>query len=321
MCSKMEFVPVTPHVGWCRAATNIGVIADRLGETHVLYVIDSGTSANDGRALLALLGSRFPQARLRAVINTHSHADHCGANGFLRKETGCEVWATHGEAALMEVPVLQPSLVYGGSPPAEIAVPRLMAEACTVDVRLCGGEPIPLGDAVTLTPIPLPGHYLDMAGFLVADAATGMTVAFLADAISGRDALRRYWIQYLYDEGLCKQSLTRIRSLRADCYVPGHGEAVSEIEGLVELNLLAMLETEAMILDELSRPMTAEEVLKAVADRNQITLHLTQHQLIGSTVRSYLSSMRRDGSVVCVVQNNRLLWQRAETVSTGIEKR
>ncbi|MBQ9908578.1 MAG: hypothetical protein IJM48_02135 [Treponema sp.] len=83
------------------------------------------------------------------------------------------------------------------------------------------------------------------------------------------------------------------------------------MEGLAELNLLAILETENMILDELKSPKTMEELLKAVADRSGITLKTSQFCLIGSTLRSYLSGLYESGKIAYVISENRMLWHRA----------
>ena len=79
----------------------------------------------------------------------------------------------------------------------------------------------------------------------------------------------------------------------------------------MELNLLAVLETEAMIEDELTKPLTFEEILKAVADRNNIPLKVSQFELIGSTVRSYLSSLYAAGKITYEITENRMLWKKA----------
>ncbi|MFZ8934443.1 MAG: hydroxyacylglutathione hydrolase [Bacteriovoracaceae bacterium] len=43
----------------------------------------------EGQDLLNLIKGK----KLLAIINTHEHSDHTRGNAFLKKETGCEVWA------------------------------------------------------------------------------------------------------------------------------------------------------------------------------------------------------------------------------------
>lgn len=306
----LEFVSLTERVGYYIGATNIGVIAEPQGKQTLIYLVDTPNTVTLTKFLWDDLQSRFSWPHLVAIINTHSHADHCGGNVFLQTETGCQIWATKGESVLMELPILQSALVYGGSPIKDIESKYLKAEPCKVDRIMREGEHITLSDSLWIEPIALPGHYIDMAAIRVTDGKR--VTCFLADGISGRNVIKRYWIQYLFNEQLFKQSLLKIKEIRADFYVPGHGDMITQIEGLAELNLLAVLETEAMIEEELATPLTFEEILKAVADRNQIPLKVSQFELIGSTVRSYLSSLYAEGRITYKIEDNRMLWYKVQ---------
>ncbi len=281
------------------------------GKETLLWLIDTPNTLVLIKYLWERLQQIFPEPKLLAIINTHSHADHCGGNVFLQEESGCEIWATKGESVLMELPILQSALVYGGSPIKDIESKYLKADPCNVD-RILTEERLSLCDGLTLTPIFLPGHYIDMAAMLVSDDCEGKKACFLADGISGRNVIKRYWIQYLFNEKKFRESLLKIKEIKADYYIPGHGDLVTDIEGLVELNMIAVLETEAMIEDELATPLTFEELLKAVADRNQIPLKVSQFELIGSTVRSYLSSLYEDGRIAYEIIDNRMLWHKIQ---------
>ncbi len=289
-------------------STNIGVIAKKNGEKTDVFLIDSGNDDFSAKKILDSIEEQFQNATIRAIINTHSHADHCGGNPFIQTTSKCEIWTSRGEAYFMEYPEIETALIWGGTPVHDIRSKFLIAKPSHATKILCDKEKIALFDGITLEAVSLLGHYQDPLGFVIHDEDS-RSVFFMGDAISGRNVIKRYWIQYLLDEKKTKESLKKIQEIKADFYVPGHGDFVNEIEGLVELNLIALLETEDMILDELKTPKTSEEILKAVADRNGIRLGLSQFVLIGSTLRSYLSGLYEDGKVAFELGASRMLWK------------
>lgn len=294
-------------------ATNIGVIAMEQNDGTVnICLIESGNDDAQAAVILEKIKAFFDaescKVTLKAVINTHSHADHCGGNDFLRKNTRCEVWASEGEAAIMQCPVIETGLIWGGMPVQELETRYFVAQPCAADRTFKNDAVFYIEEKIKVEVISLKGHYIDQTGFLLTDT-DGKKTLFAGDALSGRNALKRYWIQYLFDEKQSKESLSRLSHIKADFYVPGHGDFVTQIEGLVELNLLALLETENLILDELKTPKTSEEILKAVADRNSLNLKLSQYVLIGCTLRSYLSALAGEGRIRYEIKENKMLWQ------------
>ena len=264
-----QLIPISKHISYLSMPTNLGFIKfeGKSGE-KCIYIVDSGNDETTGARILDFIRENFPDYALKVIMNTHSHADHCGGNSFLVRKTGCEVWASKGEAYLMEFPEIETQLVWGGKAIHDIRSKYLLAEACKVTRVFTGEEEfsIPVAEGeIFVKVISFPGHYVDQVGFLLKDT-DGKSVCFAGDVLSGRNAIKKHWIQYLLDETKTKNSLLKISKIDADFFVPGHGDAVESVEGIAELNLLAILETEDMILDELKNPKTAEELLKSVAD-------------------------------------------------------
>ena len=303
-----ELVKFSEHIYCLQLSTNIGILVSRNknGEDE-LHLIDSGNSEKKKKKILSVLKEHFPSGKLKTIINTHSHADHCGGNFFLKKMTGCEIMASQGEAPLMECPDLEIGLICGSAPVSQLKTPYFIAPVCPADKTFSNSQTIYL-EKLKIEAISLKGHYIDQTGFLVTDT-DGKRVFFAGDALSGRNVISRYWIQYLFDEEQTKKSLEKILTIKAEHYVPGHGLPVESVEGLVELNLLALLETENLIIEETKVPKTQEELLKALADRNDISLKLSQYMLIGCTLRSYLYSLSNQGKITFEIKDNIMKWK------------
>ena len=110
--SKEKVLRLTEHVSYIPFSTNIGFVKIR----DSIYIVDTVNDELKMGELLDFIKAEFPSAHLKAVIATHSHADHCGGNAILQETTGCEIWASRGEASLMEYPLIETMLIWGGSP-------------------------------------------------------------------------------------------------------------------------------------------------------------------------------------------------------------
>ena len=105
-------------------------------------------------------------------------------------------------------------------------------------------------------------------------------------------------------------TLEKLRSIRADWYVPSHGDAVTRIDETAEMNQIAVLQTISCIMKILKKkPHTAEELLTEVANANGISMKLPQYVLIGSTLRSFLTSLYEKGRITYEIADNKMLWK------------
>ena len=89
----------------------MGVI--RNGEDALL--VDTGLDKDNGRKTLRLLEEQG--LRLKAIINTHSHADHFGGNAYLTRNTEAEVYAPSIESGIIQNPLLEPIYLFHGANP------------------------------------------------------------------------------------------------------------------------------------------------------------------------------------------------------------
>jgi glyoxylase-like metal-dependent hydrolase (beta-lactamase superfamily II) len=289
-----EFIPLNlAGDAWLLPGpTNIGLV-QRGGEA---WLVDSGNDKDAGRKALRLIESRG--LKLRAILNTHSNADHIGANAYLQGQTSCEIWAPRLEAPFIENPVLESSLLWGGFPFGELKSKFFEAKPSTVTRLMSPGE-----KAEGFEFLPLPGHFVQMSGILTDDG-----VLFLGDAAFGPSVLEKHGIPFLYDVRAFRESLGRILSTEASWYVPSHGEPCRDPKELVEANAAKVDAVEASIIGILSRPLTFEEALAALCSEFGLDLDLPRYALVGSTLRSFLAYLHSEGRAQFSFADNRMLW-------------
>lgn len=310
----MAVINISDCIYYISGPTNIGIIEERLSDTKSnLYMIDSGCNTEDGKRIFTEITEYFSQKdiTIKAIINTHSHADHCGANNYIQQKTNCEIWITENEQGSLINPFLQPIISWGGNPLPEINSSYYVAEKTVPNKIINPNEKLTLLNGIKISFINLPGHYFEMVGILCED--NNKKVLFASDGIFGRKNIGKYWIPFLYDVKEFKNSLDTISSLNTDFCIPGHGEPTSQIEETVELNKIAIISNEQCILEALKyKEQTQEDILKYVADKNEINLHIAQYMLIGCTIKAYLTFLYNEGKISYHIKENKMYWFKTE---------
>lgn len=290
-----ELVQVTDRDYYIESPAKIGVV--RTAEDEVC-LIDAGNDQSAGKKVRRILDEHG--WRLRAIYNTHSHADHIGGNRYLENCYGCSIYAPGIECAATLHPVLEPTLLFGGFAPKELRHKFLMAKeshakALTPDVLPDGFEVLPL-----------PGHSFDMVGFRTPD-----DTVYLADCLSSAETLEKYRIGFVFDVGAYLETLEKVKKMEAKAFVPAHAAATADIYDLAQLNINAVHEIADRICETCCEPRCFDDILRQLFSAYGLTMTFEQHALVGSTVRSYLAWLHDTGRVSALIEDNRLLWQRA----------
>ena len=290
-----ELIQLTEQTYYIKSPANIGLV--RL-EGQEVCLIDSGSDKDAGRKVRQILDRNG--WTLKAIYNTHAHADHIGGNRYLQGQTGCRIYAPGIDCAFTRHPILEPSLLYGGYPPKDLRHKFLMAQDSGAEVLTA--EALPDG----FESIPLPGHFFDMVGFRTAD-----DVVFLADCLSSREILEKYQVGFIYDVAEYLRTLETVKGLQARMFVPAHAEATTDIVPLARYNIQKVQEIAQKILDLCREPLCFESLLQQLFAHYGLAMNFEQYVLVGSTVRSYLAWLKDEGRLQAEFDNNLLLWRQA----------
>lgn len=291
-----ELVQVAGNSYYIQSPAKIGLV--RLNDTDVC-LIDSGSDKDAGRKVRQILDKNG--WKLKAIYNTHSNADHIGGNQYLQAQTGCKIYAPGIECAMTRHTVLEPAFLYGGYPCKALRHKFLMAQGSNAEELT--PDMLPEGFEM----IQLPGHFFDMVGFRTPDQ-----VVYLADCLSSKETLDKYRVSFIYDVGAYLQTLEKVKTLKADMFVPAHAEATRDIAPIAQYNMDQVHEIADKIIALCAEPINFEAILQRVFTDFGLTMNFEQYVLVGSTVRSYLSWLLDSGRLSAAFVDNRLLWQRVE---------
>lgn len=288
-----ELIQVTENTFYIESPSKIGIFRE---SEHEVWLIDSGNDKDAAKKILKHLDQN--QWHLKALLLTHSNADHSGGACYLKERTSCPVYASDKECDFIRHPALEPSFLYGGFPCKVLRNKFLMAPAC--EAEPLSAAHLPSGMEI----LDLPGHFFGMTGFRTPDG-----VWFLADCMGGEHILDKYHIFFLYDVAEFLNTLERIEGLAGRFFIPSHAPILETPVPLARKNREKVLEILNLLTELCRTPLPFEELLKRVFDHYALRLDFNQYVLVGSTIRSCLSYLCDTGRLSAIFEENRLLWQ------------
>lgn len=296
----MPYEQLTDRVGWIPGGVNTGVI--RLDDRRVA-VVDPGLNDTSGKRVVKTVRQELG-SDVVAIVTTHAHADHFGANATVVRRTGAEVWAPAIEEFILRFPVLQPAMLYGGADPVySLRTGFLLAERSPVDHVVDG--PSFAMDGVEVEVVPLWGHSARQVGFLIDD------VFFCADILLPETALAKYPIPYLFGLTDHLASLDSLSGIAFTTAVPGHGSAMTDLGERLSANRTSIDRVGEAILEATAEPAELGDIVAAVARRLGAALvDAPSYYLVQPTVAAFLSHLERSGTIQHEIAEFRSLWRR-----------
>jgi glyoxylase-like metal-dependent hydrolase (beta-lactamase superfamily II) len=289
------------RVGLVPGGVNVGVVR---GDSGAAIMIDTGINETNGKKALKSIREELG-ADVQAIVTTHGHADHFGANAAVVSRTNAEVYAPTIDDVFLRYPIMQPSLLFGGGDPLDgLRTGFLLAKPSPVDhVYDTGTLTI---DGVEIIVLDLGGHSPGQKGLLVDG------VFFCADVVLPESVLAKYRIPYLYSVTDHLNALDLAAGTACDIAVAGHGPLLDDPAAACGSNRELVEQVSAAIIDLLAQPSTAEELLTAIFLRFDAPItDAAGYFLLQPTIYAFLSHLERRGEVSHHIEDRRSLWRRS----------
>ena len=256
-----------------------------------VVIIDSGSSSSYAKRIFKIINDQG--FNITAIFNTHCHSDHVGGNAYIFEQTGCEIYCPDLDCSAVRYPILNQVLLTGSYPPSELNNKLFLAKAS--NAKPLTSEVLPEG----LEIIDLKGHSLGMVGYKTRD-----NVYFLADSVVSAEILQKYFITYLISPSDYLNTLDYIEKLPEGIYIPSHVEKTTNIKSVVNLNRKYVHDAMTEILRFCETQKRYDEIVAHIFNINSVPFNVSQFELIGSTVRSYLAYLEIEQKLNLITQNN-----------------
>jgi glyoxylase-like metal-dependent hydrolase (beta-lactamase superfamily II) len=274
-------------------AVNIGLVMTSEG----MVAVDTGLDKRAGKNILKA-AEQFG-TRVRAIVNTHAHADHFGGNAAILAQGEVTVYAPKAEADVIRRPRFEPEYLWQGAAPfAALRNKFLLADASPVHVELQGEQTFAIGD-VEFQCVSLPGHAHGQLGIQVD------SVFFAADGYFDPSVVDKHGLPYMVNYTETLASAESIPTVDAKWFVPGHGEptkdATEAVAYLVDRHKSAYAKVLQLVQGE---PLGLDAIVQRVCEAFRLTpSNPGSWLLIRTTVAAYVAEAVDQGLMNVAVDN------------------
>ncbi|WP_244834989.1 MBL fold metallo-hydrolase [Clostridium sp. BJN0001] len=220
--------------------------------------------------------------KVSGIINSHAHIDHIGNNSYFKEKYDCIIAMPAYEAFICSSEMNLK--LYYRNETMRFIKKYFKHMVCKTDFIIKESE-----DMIILCKIPFkilhtPGHSPSHICITTPD-----NVSYLGDAVISDDLMKNFKIPYSYILSEDMKSKAKLYDLKSDRYVVAHKGVYDDITNLIDKNIDYYEKKAFDIYSVINKPMTIEEVLKAVSEKFFIRLDdVNRYNLIKRMIKSYL---------------------------------
>ena len=296
--SKLELKKINGDSYYFPARLAIGAIVNP--NTKQVILIDSGLDADIAKTIFTTL--KNDGLKVAAIINTHSHADHCGGNAFFQAQNPkLKIYASAFEKHFIESPFLEPLyFTMGAEPFKELRIRFLEATPSIVTDVIPYTDGAIVINGIALKIFALPGHTFGSIG--IGNSAD--RVLYCGDALFDATTLSKHKVPYFTDIVATRKSWQKLLSLTDyDSFLLYHGGSVTDLAQNVVADLQCFDEIENFIYTTISQPTAVDAVLQAVITKYNVPQEIAPYHLTRTCVLAYLASLQQQNKISVAVKD------------------
>lgn len=302
----MEIIKICGQSGFIKGGTNTGTY---IFEDGSVLLIDAGHSVQRGVRLAKFLekNSLYP----KYAYTTHEHFDHFEAVAGLKQECP-ELQLIAHRLAKPYIENLYLGMVYLSSS----AIPSFFGRrnnGLEEDFLESGNYRVDIAVEnewrflnKKFDIIHLPGHCAGQAAILTPDK-----VCYFGDIILDPKIIETYDMPFLFSITLQEESLNRIKEIDFEYGLIAHSKIFYTKEEILEIadrNMAVIRRYEEDILNLLKNPISREDILANLMQKNKLDCTYSSYHYNNSTVGAFLAKFSHRGIIDFCYERGRMLY-------------
>ena len=124
------------------------------------------------------------------------------------------------------------------------------------------------------------------------------------------EIINKYHLFFLYDVKAHLETLQKLKTVKAEIFIPSHGTPTPSINKLIAINENKIREIISTVLSYCEKPATFDEILSRICNKYKINLNANQYVLISNTIKSYLSFLGEEGKLGMSFFEGSVFWKK-----------
>lgn len=273
-------------------------------DSERIIMLDTGWKSGEIKGIVEIIERN--NFKVSAILNSHSHIDHIGCNSYFKEKYNSIIAMSAGEAFICSSGVNLK--LYYGSQTMKSIKEHYSHMVCKADVIIEENQ-----DSIELCGIKFgiihtKGHSPDHISIITPD-----DVCYVGDVLISYEVMRGAKMPYDFILSEDMKSKAKLYDLNCSKYVVAHKGMYDDIKKLIDDNI-DFYESRAMAIYEvIIKPMTMEEILKAVISKFKINVGtIYKYYVVERMLRSYLDYLNDIGILKLTIEDGFLKYGKLE---------
>lgn len=271
-------------------------------DDHHIILLDTGLMKDDRERLTAFFEEN--QLQVSGILCSHAHIDHIGNAAYFKEKYQCMVAMTRNEAMIVDS-ILSLKVFYANYPLTKVeshyghmvVKTDVVIEETDEQVTLCG---------VSFGILHTPGHSTGHISITTPDDVT-----YIGDALISQEVMESAKLPYAYILMKDLASKMKLYRLQSSMYILAHKGVYPDIKDLITDNIYFYRNRAEMILSVMTKPMTMEDILKAVSRSMNIRIgSVLKYLVVERMLRCYVEYLYETKQIELIIDDGFIKYTR-----------